>query len=108
MLRRLLCWTSIIAVAFPIAARADEADKRYPTAIGLEVPHVSSDSSINFDYPIVYVRVPRTSDSVVSKWAEIAHPVSMDPGGDLMLLQPDGNEEVLVAGGKGSVTDPVG
>ena len=28
------------------------------------------------------------------------------PGGDLMLLHPDGKEEVLVEGGKGSVTDP--
>ena len=30
----------------------------------------------------------------------------MDPGSDLMLLHPDGTEEVLVAGGDGSVTDP--
>jgi hypothetical protein len=44
---------------------------------------------------------------VGSKWAEIAHPVSMDPGGDLMLLHPDGSEEVLVPGGKGSVVDPM-
>lgn len=31
----------------------------------------------------------------------------MEPGADLMLLHPDGSEEVLVDGGKGSVTDPV-
>ena len=30
----------------------------------------------------------------------------MDPGADLMLLHPDGSEEVLVAGGNGAVTDP--
>jgi hypothetical protein len=95
----------VICVA--ISARADEADKRFPAAIGLKVPHISSDASVKFDYPIVYVRVPRTSDDVGSKWAEIAHPVAMDPGGDLMLLQPEGSEEILVAGGKGSVTDPV-
>src|SRR5204862_7651565 len=29
------------------------------------------------------------------------------PGADLMLLRPDGSEEVLVKGGAGSVTDPV-
>ncbi len=31
----------------------------------------------------------------------------MDAGADLMLLHPDGKEEVLVVGGKGSVTDPM-
>ncbi len=31
---------------------------------------------------------------------------SIDPGADLMLLHPDGSEEVLVAGGNGAVTDP--
>ena len=31
----------------------------------------------------------------------------MEPGADLMLLHPDGSEELLVAGGKGSITDPV-
>jgi hypothetical protein len=31
----------------------------------------------------------------------------MQPGADLMLLHPDGSEEVLVEGGQGSVTDPV-
>ena len=31
----------------------------------------------------------------------------MDPGADLMLLHPDGTEEVLVGGGQGSVTDPM-
>src|SRR5262249_51372605 len=31
----------------------------------------------------------------------------MEPGADLMLLHPDGSEEVLVRGGEGAVTDPV-
>lgn len=84
-----------------------EADRRYPDPIRLNIPHVSTDESVKLDYPIVYVRTPRKGDDVNSKWAEIAHPVQMDPGGDLMLLQPDGSEEVLVQGGNGSVTDPV-
>ncbi len=87
-------------------ACAVEADKRYPDPIDLDVPHISSDPTVKYDYPIVYVRVPRAGDDVVSKWAEIAHPVELDPGGDLMLLMPDGTEQVLVAGGKGSITDP--
>ena len=41
-------------------------------------------------------------------YPEIARPVFMAPGADLMLLHPDGSEEVLVRGGeKGAVQDPV-
>jgi hypothetical protein len=97
----------ILVVCAAVLVEAAEADKRYPENLLLTVPHVSTDPSVQYDYPIVYVRVPRKSDDVVSKWTEIAHPVAMDPGGDLMLLQPDGGEEVLVEGGGGSVTDPV-
>src|SRR5262249_50540528 len=39
-------------------------------------------------------------------WAQAGVPLVMNPGADLMLLHPDGKEEVLVVGGKGSVTDP--
>ena len=96
----------ILLVAVPILS-ADEGDKRYADPIDLNVPHISTDTSVAYDYDVVYVRVPRKGDDVVSKWPEIAHPVSMDPGADLMWLPPDGREEVLVEGGKGSVTDPM-
>ena len=102
-----ILWTTIVAISGPDTISAGEADKRYPEPLRLDAPHISSDSSVKYDYPIVYVRVPRKGDGVVSKWAEIAHPVTMDRGGDLMLLNPDGSEEVLVEGGGGSVTDPV-
>lgn len=84
-----------------------EAERRYSDPISLDIPHVSTDASVRLNYPIVYVRTPRKGDDVKSLWAEIAHPVQMDAGGDLMLLHPDGTEEVLVAGGAGSVADPV-
>ena len=57
-------------------------------------------------YDIVYVRQPRFGDNTNTTWPEVAHPASIDPGADLMLLHPDGSEEVLVAGGVGAVTDP--
>ena len=57
-------------------------------------------------YDIVYVRAPRFGNNENSTWPEIFHPARLDPGADLMLLHPDGTEEVLVAGGQGSVTDP--
>ena len=67
---------SLVGASTIVAA---EADKRYPEPIGLDVPHISGDSDVQYDYPIVYVRVPRKGDDVVSKWPEIAHPVTMDP-----------------------------
>jgi hypothetical protein len=57
-------------------------------------------------YDIVYVRQPRFGDQDNTLWPEVFHPARIDAGADLMLLHPDGREEVLVAGGDGSVTDP--
>ncbi|MFN8643831.1 MAG: hypothetical protein U0802_20040 [Candidatus Binatia bacterium] len=57
-------------------------------------------------YDIVYVRQPRFGNDTNTTWPEVAHPASIDPGADLMLLHPDGSQEVLVAGGVGAVTDP--
>jgi hypothetical protein len=59
------------------------------------------------DYDIVYVRAPRNGDTVISDWPEVFNPVKMEPGADLMLLKPDGSEEVLFAAGNGAVIDPV-
>jgi hypothetical protein len=57
-------------------------------------------------YDIVYVRQPRRGDNEHIVWPEVFHPARIEPGSDLMLLHPDGSEEVLVAGGNGAVTDP--
>ena len=57
-------------------------------------------------YDVVYVRQPRYGDATNTTWPEVFHPARIDPGADLMLLHPDGSEEVLVAGGIGAVTDP--
>jgi hypothetical protein len=71
------------------------------------VPKVSTDSAIKYDYDIVYVRTPRKGNKPYStRWPDATLPLNVDAGGDLMLLHPDGTEEVLVTGGKGSVTDP--
>ena len=78
-----------------------------PDRINIDPPSVRSDKSVKLDYDIVYVRAPRNGDAVGTNWAEISNPTFMDPGADLMLLHPDGREEVLVKGGKGSVADPV-
>lgn len=66
---------------------------------------VWAQSAVNYD--IVYVRAPRYGDNVFAKWAEVFHPTHMEPGSDLMLLRPNGTEEVLFAAGNGAVVDPV-
>ena len=57
-------------------------------------------------YDIVYVRAPRYGDTTNTRWPEVKDPILMEPGADLMLLHPDGSEEVLVPGGNGAVVDP--
>jgi hypothetical protein len=58
------------------------------------------------NYDIVYVRQPRYGDNTNTTWPEVAHPANLEPGADLMLLHPNGNQEVLVNAGIGAVTDP--
>ena len=62
-------------------------------------------------YDIVYVRQPRYGDLTNTIWPEVFHPARAEPGADLMLLHPDGTEEVLVAcstdaGGDGKFSVP--
>jgi hypothetical protein len=57
-------------------------------------------------YDIVYVRAPRAGDDKQIRWADVFGPMNLEPGSDLVLLHPDGKEEVLVAAGKGAVADP--
>lgn len=73
--------------------------------IGLNPPAAAQTPQV--DYDIVYVRQLRMGDQTFTWWPEVFHPARLDPGADLMLLHPDGSEEVLVAGGIGGVTDPV-
>lgn len=58
------------------------------------------------DYDIVYVRQVRFGDDVNTTWPEVFHPAKMDTGADLVLLHPDGSEEVLVDCMICGVTDP--
>jgi hypothetical protein len=82
------------------------SEPTYPGNISLDPASVRQDDRVRYDYDIVYVRSPRYGDNKGTSWTEIAHPGLLEPGADLMLLHPDGSEEVLVEGGKGAVTDP--
>jgi hypothetical protein len=92
--------------AVPVAGQ--EKEKLYLDPINVKVPPIASDRSVRYDYDIVYVRAPRAGDKVHKRfYTDFSSPVTLEPGADLMLLHPDGREELLVAGGAGSVTDPM-
>ena len=72
---------------------------------GYSVSVIAGSSAV--DYDIVYVRQPRFGDSSNTTWPEIFHPGRIDAGADLVLLHPDGTEDILVDCTDCSVTDPV-
>ncbi len=75
--------------------------------LNVHPPHVSTDKSVQYDYDIVYVRVPRdpsgkylNAQTRAGVWsADVSFFDRMPAGGDLMLLHPDGKEEVLAVAG---------
>jgi hypothetical protein len=107
MLKRFFSVAWAISLAAIVAAAPEPAS---PKLDPMPKP-LASDASIKIDYDVVYVRAPRVlkagnGKDVPTAWPEFGHPTRIDPGYDLMLLKPDGKEEVLVEGGKGAVTDP--
>jgi hypothetical protein len=92
----------------PAALPKPEEEPLFPGRLNVTPTPIAGDKSVKYDYDIVYVRAPRRGDRGRSLWTEIAHPALMDAGADLMLLHPDGKEEVVVkAGADASITEPV-
>jgi hypothetical protein len=99
-----------IAFIMPIVSagigRAEEP--LFTKVLSVEPRSITTDPGVKFDYDIVYVRARRAGDQVHKRfYTDFSQPVTMEPGADLMLLHPDGREELLVEGGRGSITDPV-
>jgi hypothetical protein len=73
---------------------------------------IAADRSVKYDYDIVYVRAPRFvkgkdgKDHQAPVWPDAGNPEGLRAPTDLMLLRPNGSEEVLVRGGKGAIADP--
>ncbi len=85
-----------------------ESQPLFTADLDVNIPNVASDAEVKLDYDIVYVRARREGDEIHKRfYTDFSQPVTMEPGADLMLLHPDGSEELLVAGGNGSITDPV-
>jgi hypothetical protein len=96
----------VVAATLTCAALPAGEEELFLGPLNVNPPHFSKDRSVKLDYDLVYVRAERHGDGAFHLWAEAAHPVVTDPGADLMLLHPDGREEVLVPGGDGAVADP--
>ena len=58
------------------------------------------------DYDIVYVRWPRSGDDVLVRLPQGEDPYTVEPGADLVLLHPDGSQEILVDCEQCCVQDP--
>src|SRR5688500_2007993 len=101
--------TLLLCAGLPLAALAADPDEQlFKDSINVNVPHIKTDTSVKYDYDIVYVRAGRAGDEVHKRYyTDFSQPVTMEPGADLMLLHPDGSEELLAAGGDGPITDPV-
>lgn len=105
-MNRLCLVCVLVSLLNSMAVAQDEL--LFKESLDVNVPHVSTDPSLKLDYDIVYVRADRAGDKIHKRfYTDFSQPVTMEPGADLMLLHPDGSEELLVDGGKGSVTDPV-
>ncbi len=87
-------------------------DKPLQRPLRVDPAPVASDKSIKYDYDIVYVRAPRTAKDKSGKerlamvWPDASEPFNMNASTDLMLLHPDGKDELLVAGAPGAIADP--
>jgi hypothetical protein len=106
----------------PRAAKAgrgsaeDPGDTRRTTRRGWDKardfpPPVASDRTVKYDYPIVYVRVPRPYPKAyygINHLNQAGLHQTNAPGAELRLLHPNGRDESLVAvTAQESITDPV-
>ena len=101
--------TALVAsFVFALPLFAQDKEPLFTSELNVTPQPIKADKDVNYNYDIVYVRALRAGDDKHKRfYTDFSQPVTMEPGADLMLLHPDGSEELLVAGGKGSITDPV-
>src|SRR5436305_45738 len=98
----LLASLSASATAFAAAPAADDGPPKRPLRI--DPAPIASDPSVKYDYDIVYVRAPRSApgkdgrERQADVWPNAEAPTNLRASTDLMLLHPDGTEQVLVEG----------
>jgi hypothetical protein len=103
-MKRFLALVILATITVVGAVTAGPGTKARP--LNINPPPIASDPSVRYDYDIVYVRAPRQGDDKQIAWTEVFSPLRAEPSSDLMLLHPDGREEILVAAGDDAITDP--
>src|SRR6478609_9393893 len=112
LLIRLKAATVVLLVTALFTVSAAPEDKPAQRTPRVDPAPVASDKTVKYDYDIVYVRAPRFvkgrdgKDQQAPVWPNAAEPFNLRAATDLMLLHPDGSEEVLVEGGAGAIADP--
>jgi hypothetical protein len=109
----------VLALVLSISARwltaDDPGDTKKATRKGWDrerdfPPPIASDKSVKYDYPIVYVRVPRPYPKAyygINHLNQAGLHQTNAPGAELRLLHPDGRDESLVTvEAQESITDP--
>ena len=97
----------VLLTALAASAAVPSRQEKYVGPLRMNPPHISTDKTVHYDFDIIYVRAPRREANGRARWAEVGGPRTMEPGADLMLLHPDGKEEVLVpVKGNESIADP--
>ncbi|MSQ94208.1 MAG: hypothetical protein EXR98_06590 [Gemmataceae bacterium] len=87
-------------------------DKPPQRKLRVDPPPIAADKAVKYDYDIVYVRAPRVvkgkdgKDVQAQVWPDAGTPHALRASTDLMVLHPDGSEEMLVEGGQGAIADP--
>ncbi len=88
----------------PVPARAWDSSRDLP-------PQIASDKSVAYDYPIVYVRVPRPYPKEyynINHLTQAGLHQTNAPGAELRILYPDGRDESLVSvAERESIADPM-
>ncbi|MFO0803816.1 MAG: hypothetical protein U0791_11945 [Gemmataceae bacterium] len=107
---RVLAAATLLAASLASVFAQDRKpkDEKHLDPIDTVVPKIDTDKTVKYDFDIAYVRAGRAGDKTHKRFfTDFSSPVVLEPGADLMLLHPDGSEDVLMKGGEGSITDPV-
>src|SRR5438874_13422764 len=99
MMSRLSTFLLLVLLLALVALRAED-EPLFTQKLNVNPLPIKDDPSVRYDYDIVYVRARREGDKVHKRYyTDFSQPVTMEPGADLMLLHPDGSEEMLAEGG---------
>src|SRR5438874_1057876 len=96
----------LVLLASLTAAAVTSGKDKKARVLNVNPAPIATDKSVKYDYDIVYVRAPRHGDDKSITWTEVFSPLRAEPGSDLMLLHPDGSEEVLIEAGNDAIADP--